>query len=664
MKIMLLASALASVAFAGTEELKALIQQKIMVEGALEERVFVNQALKSIDCSAHENLFCPLPVVPDVTFPTTGGLANSVSSTCCPSKYTQCQVQDNAQYCRPLLQYVIPESQGLNQELCPATTPDCQCQTVFNDAPNLRLKFCPETKDCCPICECHGDPHCRAFNGEQAMWATCDDRDPSCVHGEATCKTKTYDGQPCRWIPHKPGQVGYCTRAEGTKTPEMLMYAKTYKMYFNPADDNVYEYTLNLTLGTYGSVTRIDLRDTGRGQNVLSWFIDAAGDCKVSPGNPYPINGGGEVTINNLPSMVTSRFQCNSAQGRSPTSGRFDIHLVQDPWYSGDEPLMNRFWGFCATGEITEARSEEPGGCNTVDRQIVRYFGCSTNTALDKCRSNWCTNNAVKLNYTAIGGKIVNPKLGQIRTACNNFVNTKDPAKVRNFLAAVCSLSKGVGGNNPTNVDPTICESDSKCKRCMDNILDFPEDIAEILNPVTTNPPTKVCQDLLPIGLARKTLSKQASGVMIEYQNNVTMSWSGIFALLNEEIADCECKDIFVNGTVADNLVLTRPGKYRIRQCNGLDDSPEQDLCTSAPGYNTTVEYSNPTGGPLASSAYGGLFDSQVLVCNPQLFRPQCPANYACCMWDDSIRGWEMCMESAYGPNYKTLYPNCKYTGS
>jgi hypothetical protein len=430
----------------------------------------------------------------------------------------------------------------------------------------------------------------------------------------------------------------------------MLMYQKSYKSYFNPSDNNDYEFRLLLELGTYGSISKIQMWDTAKSPNPYVWHIDEAGDCKGNAA--FPINGMGKVFVRDLPSMVKINIQCFSKEGRSPTSARFDIPLVEDPWFVGDKPISADFSGFCATGEITEAVGETAiGGCSIVDRQLVKHFGCTSTTDLTVCKNTWCTNNFRKYLW---------PK-GMTNAACRNFVN--DKVAVKNYLAAVCAAAPSVTKGVPGPYVPEECEKNKVCRACMDNILDFPEEIATILQGTPEGPITpsdQVCPSNIVLeGLDRKALIPSLSGIQIDYQAPNPNDWTPVFALTQEELFGCDCKPLAVNGTDDRFKALTIPGTYRIKQCAGLNTDPTQELCLSSPSYNATVTYTAAGDAAIVSTPFGALWDTKDISCSKSKY-PACPTEFVCCQWKDSLAGWNWCMDTYY-PNHKVTHPNCKF---
>jgi len=214
-------------------------------------------------------------------------------------------------------------------------------------------------------------------------------------------------------------------------------------------------------------------------------------------------------------------------------------------------------------------------------------------------------------------------------------------------------------------VDPATCKNDPDCSKCADDIMDFPDEIATILSPTpispTAAPTTKCPPNLLSIGLNRQKLSTVQSGIQIEFLNQQTFAWTSVFALLDDEIAACGgCHNtLSVNGSVPANQVLITPGLYRIKQCSGYDNDPTQDLCDGAPGYNSTVTFSNPSKGVSASKPYGSLFADQQLVCSSTKY-PGCPLNFQCCIWDKQTeyQAWSDCI-NGYPGGVNTYNKSC-----
>jgi len=239
---------------------------------------------------------------------------------------------------------------------------------------------------------------------------------------------------------------------------------------------------------------------------------------------------------------------------------------------------------------------------------------------------------------------------------CYKFVtSTTSP---NNFLAATCALAY-----LSLPADPSTCESDPTCKACIDNITDFPDDIATILKPNTavqaTSAPTSSCPpNLLNVGLTRQKLSSISSGIQIEFFT--AGAYKPIFALLDSEITACGgCNNIiYVNGSSPTNQALLLPGNYRVTQITGFDSSPTQPLCTGAVGYDATTWYSNPNKGNSVSTPLGLLYESSDLICNPAKY-PNCPASYQCCVWDKAtqLAAWTSCM-TVYHAN-PASYPKC-----
>jgi hypothetical protein len=129
------------------------------------------------------------------------------------------------------------------------------------------------------------------------MWSICDSRDDTCNHQEENCQLIKWDGEFCEWNGRQ------CVRAEDTKEPEMVMYSKQYKDYFNPSDNNEYRFKLTLGLGVYGATDMITIEDHGE-----TWNFGTDGQgCTTPPGLKLVHN---KVTIEGLPSGVIMEFTC------------------------------------------------------------------------------------------------------------------------------------------------------------------------------------------------------------------------------------------------------------------------------------------------------------------------------------------------------------------
>jgi len=592
-------------------------------------------------CSANE--LCSSGTPPYANFSSAGGAVIAQADSCCPGSFVQCEIELNQQMCRDLVYYTInPDSQDSIQ-VCPQTSTNCACQQVFHVDSTLNLYLCPTPSDCCPNCECHGDPHCTSFSKGSQSWAICDDRGPSCVHEESTCIQTMYDGQYCQWST-KFG--GYCGAAPGTQVATMVMYEKTYKSYFNPNDNTQYQFSMVLALGVYGAISQINITDAG----TLYSFSLTSSNCLPDP--QYPLNSQGESVINNLPSGVNIVLRCNTGYGHSPTALRWDVVSLEDPWFV-PQPAGETFGGFCSTGVISENNTKN-NGCSIADSQVAQYLQCKGD--LDACMSQWCDAHASQLQFGSSPQTLV-----QAKASCNQFLLATIPT-TNNFLLAVCALAPNVA-NGKFPVDPSQCLNNQACRECVDNVMDYMIDIAEIINTgsIYTPAPTVPCPgDLLSIGLSHNILPQGASGIQIEYQAPGKTTWTPVFALLDVELESCGgCHNpIALNGSQPQNLALMIPGTYRIRQCHGFDNSPTQDLCTAVPQYNVSVAYSNPYNGAYVSSPYGQLFNEGQLTCSQTLYS-ECPVDFTCCVWTQQVM-FDTCMMSSYGTNWKTQYPNCK----
>jgi hypothetical protein len=330
------------------------------------------------------------------------------------------------------------------------------------------------------------------------------------------------------------------------------------------------------------------------------------------------------------------------------SNNRWDVISLVDPWWQTTSVIGTgnpNSSGFCATGLIPENTGETVGGCRTQDKQLAMFHGC-VNKPMSTCYQQFCTKYASKLTFPGVAAK----------PPCVAFMKMVDT----NYLAASCAVAK-----MDAPADPSKCAKDKDCQKCMDDITDFPDEINVVLgakvNAVATSPPTNTCpKDLVDTGLRRKKLSQETDGIQIEYQDPVTKNWNSVFALLDSEIASCGgCRNVMnVNGSVASNQALLTPGKYRIKQCTGLDTNPNQALCDGALGYNATVLYSNPLAGGSLSKPYGALFDSGALLCSSKKY-PNCPLDYQCCVWDKATQtgAWKSCMQMYHGGG--EAYPKC-----
>ncbi|KAH9258082.1 hypothetical protein BASA81_003645 [Batrachochytrium salamandrivorans] len=604
-------------------------------------------SLNLVDCSDVQNQFCPNSFPPpNVVFPPESGQASSTSLACCKTNFLQCQNQLGTSLCRTLFTYTISPPQGNSETVCPVVPTDCTCQQGLAAAAYMGIRLCPTPPVCCPTCECHGDPHCTSFdtNAPSAVWAVCDDRGKSCLHTAKGCSNTTYGGKACVWSASL-GTSGECIRAPNTPVPVMNMYTKHYKSYFNSQDNTLYTLSIDVGLALYGVINQVNITDAG----VFAVFsINAAGKCQGTAA--YPLSSSGLINIRDLPSNVVVQLKCVNNAPKTPQ--RWDITYVRDPWYVPEQIAANPtgFAGYCTTNLIPENTGGNPGGCSIMDRQVSMYYGCNVAFPISICKAQFCTRFANRLAFPGA--------TGTLQAKCNAFAGGTTASGVSNFVQAACSLNT----LSPIPVDPSLCLKNYDCKVCVDMIYDFPDQVAQAVNApvvVPTPAPTITCPgNLVPIGLNRKSLSTFQSGVQIDFNNNGV--WTGVFALLDDEIAACGgCENLlFVNGSVSSNLPLLNPGQYRVSQCTGLDTDSQQALCTGPPGYNATVTYSNLLSESTVSQTFGSLFDAGDLVCAPSKY-PNCPVNYQCCIWSRSQQpvAWQLCMDSHH--NGANAYPNC-----
>ncbi|KAH9254875.1 hypothetical protein BASA81_007125 [Batrachochytrium salamandrivorans] len=599
-----------------------------------------------VDCSAVDSQICPNPLPPpNVVFPAPAGTVSGTSLGCCKTNYLQCQNQLGTSLCKTLAQYTITPGQGNSEDVCTATTPPCTCQQALAAERSLTLRFCPTPPVCCPTCECHGDPHCSSFDRSKAgaVWAVCDDRGSTCLHQNSTCQQTMYAGLPCVWTPVLNG-YSECLRDPSSPIPVMTMYTKQYKSYFNSSDNTVYTFSLELTLTVYGSISVIRVTDAGV---TNTFYVNPQGDCMGTAS--YPLNSAGMIFIKNLPSGVWMQFQCMATGPKLPS--RWDVNFVKDPWFvpaqlSNPPPIS--FAGYCATGVIAENSGGNPGGCRIMDRQVSMYYGCNINTPIASCKAQFCKKYSSRFVFPGLAGSVYK----QCVTYTTSAINPT------NFVQTACAMSKLMGAH----INPDLCSLDYDCRVCMDAVADFPDQINQVLGSgpmVTTVAPTAPCvRNIVSVGVSRKTLSAFQSGVQIDFNNNGV--WTGVFALLDAEIASCGgCNNVlFVNGSIPENQALLNPGQYRIRQCFGVNTDPQQALCDGPPGYNATVIYLNPVSGGAVSTPLGELYSEKKMVCSPEAY-PKCPLAYQCCIWDRTAQAvaWTQCMLAS--KNNPLAYPDC-----
>ncbi|KAH9261862.1 hypothetical protein BASA81_000518 [Batrachochytrium salamandrivorans] len=600
----------------------------------------------AVDCAGGIDQFCPATSAPVVDFSLATGSVNGSTIGCCKGSFLQCQVQDQVQFRRTIAQYVIPgdENNGLEPaavEICPIPdSPDCNCQQILRSEVALELNFCLSSPSCCPECECHGDPHCTSFQRDLDTFAVCDNRDDTCTRRNETCGLISWDNVPCVWEANK------CMRSPNTTVPAMDMYSKTYRSYFDPEDDAQYEFKLTLQLGLYGAIGDILITDAGTN---LTFSV---GTKSCDSPSRYPIRNH-KVRIDNLPSGVQVELTCVLPH---TVNRRWDVTKVVDPWFVQDHSNLESFGGFCALGVIPEASAAANlDDCRVLDRQLAAFYSCPFTTPIDQCKRNFCEAHFRSFHWTF-----------RPRKSCYQFVIGTTNAN--NFLIAACTFSLLPSRN------PLLCLQDVACRKCVDDILDFPDEMPLILSksplpaaiPRANDDPvlfSTSCQaDLLSLGLARAVLQPSFSGIEIQFRNLTSTAeedWLPIFALFDSEITLCGggCTGpLLANGTEA--LALTQPGQYRILQGVGLDMDASQNVCESAAGINASVTYSNPTiDGEAVGTPLGLLWNEALVVCNPSTF-PNCPDSYQCCVWPrpSEDAAWVNCMAQYGGPE---LFPSC-----
>jgi len=375
----------------------------------------------------------------------------------------------------------------------------------------------------------------------------------------------------------------------------------------------------------------------------LTFTTNSAG-CITPPG--YSMNKNGQVTVGNLPSGVTMLLSCLYATG---VNRRWDVTTLTDPWYTtAPHPNEEQFQGFCSAGYIAEAAANpNTETCVIMDRQVAQCQGCSPSTPINTCKQTFCQQNYKSMTWGNGAPTVAD---------CMTFVTST--SSLNNYLVAACTLTYLAPYGNPN-----MCNLNDACSQCVSDSTDYPDEMCGILAntppPLQTPAPTISCpNNLLTVGLNRKTLSSLLDGIQIDQL--IQGTWTGVFALLDTEIAACGgCSNtLFVNGSVSTNAALFQVGAlYRVKQCTGLNTDPTQDLCQGASGYNATVTYASAFDGVQISAAYGGLFADDKLVCSPTVYK-YCPLDYNCCIWSKSTQNgaWNNCMTKFGGGN---KYPNC-----
>lgn len=623
-------------------------------------QLFSNFADLQIDCNGQgESRYCQLETVPEEEFDVSRGSLSSSAPACCKRKYIRCQLQEMKQYCRPLMQYIIPSGTDTS-EGCPLQPdPDCNCQQMLSGGKYLVLDVCQKQEPCCPECHCHGvslvwvpkmleltslmqDPHCKGFDGNTKSWSVCDGRDEQCNRNQAQCLATMYQGQSCQWISRRRRLKSYCGRNPNTQVPQMIMHQKFYASYFDALDHNIHEFKLVLYLGNYGSIARIELFDHGVKYN---FGFNRKGRCQANA--KFHLRPGNWVHVDGLPSGVSIRMVCHD-DGRFAAGRRWDIKRLTDPWYGLSSTDV--FGGFCPNSTIVEMEKESdsiPRMCPLIERTLQRHV-CGRRSTMDDCKRMFCDRNAGKLTFPPDTYK-----------GCYDYLFEPD---TQNWLAALCAKSRHVS-NQKYPVDPTKCYSNTLCRTCMDDISDFPQETTRILSLPFGNGDRDIdlpCfKDLTRIGLERKQLPPIASGVQVE--RNEDGQWKPQFAVFDEEIAACGgCLSFNFSATgIPEAQNMLTPGEYRVRQCVGLVQEGE-DLCKSNPATNVSVAYTNLVEGAAASIPYGVLYNMGALVCCPIVY-PNCPEKYRCCIWEPGTFGWESCMDSNH-PGWKFSYPSCGAT--
>lgn len=106
-------------------------------------------------------------------------------------------------------------------------------------------------------------------------------------------------------------------------------------------------------------------------------------------------------------------------------------------------------------------------GCRHVDRQLSTFYNCPIKSSIDMCKNRFCDRQGSKLNFELGGSKKEN------KEQCVAFVS--DEVEINNYLIAACTLSK----LHPAN--PTKCLEDQACRKCVDDVTDFPDELVSFI---------------------------------------------------------------------------------------------------------------------------------------------------------------------------------------
>jgi len=508
--------------------------------------------------------------------------------------------------------------------LPPGSDPGCFCQIGLSEFSSMNLSLCAQPKRCCASCTCWGDPHCKAFNSNTTqVLSLCDSRNSDCKQQKSICRTKSWDGQQCVWNKANPS---FCSPAPGTKPPIVDMYTKTYRYQGGTRD-----FSVELGLGLYGIILQILVKD-GDIEAVYRFKATSPGQISqcLSEGD-YPLNNKNEVLITGLPSGVDVFIRC--IPGRF--WNRYMELIITDPFYGTPEVISSD--GYCPTGEFADGVTGNPTLCNGVNFNLQQLYGCK-DTA--ECRVKFCRANWSKLSIAGAPPSY---------DSCIAYVT----AAPFNFLTAACSTSPRVIHNEPT-YDPTLCFQDFACNFCVQDAIDNPVDLPGLIG----NPAQCTNSQLIQTGLRLAEnggIPYALTGVNVEYQDPITKEWSPVFSLLEETILFCLCPIIQIDGLTVPQLFQV--GKYRIRQCGGIESTPPVpiDRCQGISAMQVAVKTSTPGGG-ARSIPLGQLWEEDKMRCSNAMF-PQCPEDYQCCVWNTKPE-WKLCMEK-YHPNAN---PGCKFS--
>jgi len=336
---------------------------------------------------------------------------------------------------------------------------------------------------------------------------------------------------------------------------------------------------------------------------------------------------------------------------------RWEVPNLKDFEYSPNSPLMD---GFCKTSEIKEAGNATTSRCS-VDKKLLSQFNAwgyrcdnkdttpaptsddgsgagAKGESTTFCKKNWCgkqlLNGDPTKNWVALGFNSL--------TQCQTYVSTPGD----NFLRAVCAVSPKVN-----LVDPTKCDNFGRCKDCMDDIRDFPDEIEDNLRVIIDASGKCSPNSLLEEGKANAAhgVPIATGGIKIWFLGTTpaTLIWTATDTTISDWTKNCGCTDFLLDST---DPVFSAAGTYRIEQC-----FPEQSLipskCTGAPAYEVEATWEDNKTPVEFSHQFRPLVDAGYLVCDASL---KCPPSSTCCIWPWGGTVWKDCLGAD-----AALFPDC-----